>query len=96
MIVVFIPAMLLEIFIIYFVIKVFTLNLSVEVWTSVDFFLWSVSLISPAIVAIHYGAVTAKTGKSFCEQIGKYLNFCEDVSTLQRVSKKCCLSDVRT
>lgn len=86
MIVVFAPTLMLQVFLTYFIVKVLSLNLSVDFLTYFDFFLWSMTLIVPAMFTIYIGAVTTKKAKNFCNQIGKILNFCgEESEALKRV-----------
>lgn len=85
MIVVFIPALLMEIFAIYFVIKTTSMNIPIHWYTILDFFFWSFFLITPTIVVIHIGAITAQAGKTLGDLAGKYSNNCNDETTFQRV-----------
>lgn len=92
MIIVFVPSMMLAIFTIYSLIKVFTFHLKIGIWTYFSVFLWNLFLIAPAIVAIYIGAATTSKGKVLCNQIGKFSSYCCDDYTLNRVrqiSLKC-------
>lgn len=87
MIVVFLPALILEIFIIYVTIKVSTLHLSIEISTVLEFFLWSIFLVVPSVLAIYIGAITTQEAKKLSNLVGEYLNTCNDEATFQKVSK---------
>lgn len=84
MIAVFIPALILTIFTLYFVIKSIFLNLPISPYIYVDFFFWNFFLVGPALAAIYIGAVTTKQGQNLRNHIGKYSNGCND-DTLSRV-----------
>lgn len=84
MIVVFIPALTLTIFALYFVIKSTVLNLPIRFYVYVDFLSWNFFLVGPALAAIYIGAVTTKQGQNLRNHIGKYSNGCND-HTLSRV-----------
>lgn len=88
MVAVFIPALILEIFTTYFIIKTVTQKLSIEIWIWGDFILWNVYLVVPKFVAICLGAITKSEGQKLSNQLGKSSNFCCDVESLQRVSWK--------
>lgn len=86
MIVVFIPALMLEVFSIYFAIKAFTSNLPVRTWGYCDFAFWNLTLVSPTIAAIHIGGVTAQEGKNLRNAVGKYSNNRLDAETFSCVN----------
>lgn len=85
MIVVFIPALLLEIFTSYFIFKAITLKLPIHAAICIDFFFWNMFLVVPSIAAIYMGAVTKSQGTRLSNQIEKYSNSCEDDANLLRV-----------
>lgn len=85
MIAVFIPALMLEIFTTYFVIKIMLLNLSVELWAIFDFLIWNLFLVVPTIVAIFFGERTNQELRKLSKYLEKYSNYCCDNVTFQRV-----------
>lgn len=86
MIVVFIAALMLEIFTIYFIIKVVALNLSVEAWVYFDFASWNLFLTLPTIIVIWIGALASNEARILNYYVGKYSNYCTDDLSLQRVT----------
>lgn len=85
MIVVFLPAIILEIFTTYFTIKVLNFNLMIKPWTICEFSLWNLLLVVPKIVSIYISAKTVNEAQRLSNFIGKYTNYLNDYSTLQQV-----------
>lgn len=88
MMAVFLPALILEVFSIYSIMKDFIYNLSLSFWIYFDFVTWNLFLVAPMIVVICIGATTIAKGKEFGNYIGKYSNFCVDDVAVHRVSSK--------
>lgn len=86
MVVVFVPALMLEVFTIYFAVTAFTSNLPVRTWGYCDFAFWNMTLVAPTIAAIHIGGVTAQEGKKLRNAVGEYSNNCDDVETFSCVN----------
>lgn len=85
MIVVFLPAMVLEIFTIYFVIKILFLKLEVGGWVYIKFFYWNMMLVVPKIAAIFISVVTVNKAEEFTKYIRKYSSFCSCERNQQQV-----------
>lgn len=88
MIFVFLPALLLQVFTTYFVIKVFALKLTPETWIYFDFPLWILFLVFPTYLALYFGSATTNKGRKFCNKIGKYLSSCTDNENSQKVTNE--------
>lgn len=86
MIAVFAPALILEVFTIYFVIKTTVLQMSINFLSYFDFTLWNVFLVVPTFAAIHIGSRTSREGKEICKMAGKFSSSCNDDSTMIRVN----------
>lgn len=86
MIAVFIPSLMLEVYTTYFIIKVFSQNLSIDLAVYIDIMLWNIVLVVPTFFAIAISNETSRASKVLKNYIEKYSNYSIDDSTLQRVS----------
>lgn len=85
MIAVFLPSTMLMIFTCYSFTKTLTLNMTLDWFMYMDFGFWNLLLVVPAVVAVIMSAITISQGRTFCNQMGKFINYCGDGETLQRV-----------
>jgi hypothetical protein len=85
MIVVFVPALILEIFTIYSSIKFSSLNLPVNPWLILDFSIWNFYLVVPTVYAIFVSSKLTNTAKKMSYYFEKYSNNCQNESTAQKV-----------
>lgn len=88
MIAVFLPALMLQVFTIYFIIKMFALSLTVRTWTFIDFPYWISTLVVPTFVVIYFGSTTSDKGRKLSNNIGKYLNSCDDDLCSEKVRRR--------
>lgn len=88
MIAVFLPAMMLQVFTIYLVIKALALDLPIETWAYFDFTFWNLCLVFPSLVVIYAGATASSKGRKLSNNVGKYLNNCIDVSCADKVRSR--------
>lgn len=84
---VFVSAIILKIFTIYFIIKIVTLDLNIDYWSGSFLSLWNMFIVIPSIFAIYLSAITTDQGRKLFKEIGKYSNFCNNDGTLNRVRK---------
>lgn len=85
MIAVFIPALMLEVFSTYFLIKVTSNVLPVKLITFVDIFLWNLFLVVPTMIAIFIGESTKNEARKLMNFLGKFSNYCDNAEALQGV-----------
>lgn len=85
MIAAFIPAMMLEVFTTYFLIKVYIQNLPIDLTVYIDLFLWNFVLVVPNFFVIAISDTTSKAGKVLINHIEKYANYSNDDSVFLRV-----------
>lgn len=88
MIVVFMSALILEVFTIYFAIKVTSLDLKIEYWVYWNLTFWNLFMTLPSVIAIYAGALARAEGRKLCNLVGEYSNFCQNDSTLLKVNRK--------
>lgn len=85
--------MMMELFTLYFLIKVAKLRLTVGFWAYSDFVVWNVFLVFPATVAVYVGAATKSLGRDLSVIIGKYTTSCFEDENLHRVSSLIAFKD---
>lgn len=85
MIVVFIPALILEVFSTFFIVKIMIYNFIQEFFEYFDFLIWNLFLVVPSFFAIYIGAATVNKRRELSNHIEKYSNYCNDDGTLLRV-----------
>jgi hypothetical protein len=85
MLAVFIPALILEVFTTYFIIKTISFKLPIDAMAYLNYFLWNLFLVVPSLVAVYIGAVTTSQGRRLPNQIGKYSNYCNHTENFHRV-----------
>jgi hypothetical protein len=85
MIFLFIPALLLEIFSVYFFISMGIYHYHRELWVIIEIFLWDFFLLLPPNLAIIFCSRATKKVETLTRHLEKYSNFCDDAST-QRVN----------
>ena len=76
MIVVFIPSLILEIFTANFLVKLFIFNLSVTLWTVIQFIYWNLMLVLPKVLSIYISELTVNRSKELRNHIKKYSSVC--------------------
>jgi len=87
MVTVFLPALILEVFTIYSILKIFTLNMiaNMSILRCIDFIIWNMCLVVPSLYAIYIGAEVPDKVQTLMNYIGKVSNYCTNDSSLQRV-----------
>lgn len=88
MIAVFITALMLEVFTVYFIIKALAMDLPIGLVVSFDFAIWNLFLSLPTIVAIYAGSTALSKAQSLCSYVGKYANFSNDEICSLKVRRK--------
>jgi hypothetical protein len=85
MILVFICALMMNIFTICLLILLFAYHQQTKIENSVDFVLWLLFLIIPAHIGICVGSRVTSRGNQFAVYVGKYANQCEDEISYRKV-----------
>lgn len=85
MIAVFVPALMLQIFTTYFIIKVIIFGLPVSLFTFFDFFFWNAFLVGPVTLVIYFGSMATSKGRKLSSCIGKFSNYISDDCVAQKV-----------
>lgn len=97
MIALFPPALILEVFTTYSVIKASMKEISVSLVTKVDFSLWNLFLVVPTFVAIYVSANALSSGRILRNLIENYSNYCNDENVFQKVKNLCnCRSNIKS
>jgi hypothetical protein len=87
MIVVFIPALILEIFTANFLLKIILFHLPVTFWSIIEFTYWNLMLIAPKVFAIYISIATVNKAKELARHVRKYSNFCVNAESQQQVKE---------
>ena len=85
MIAVFVPALILEIFTIYFIVKVVSKNLHVSIWGLYEFVYWNMMLVAPKVCAIYISVTTISKVQQFTKYIRNYSSFCTRFNQQQMI-----------
>lgn len=85
MIAVYLPALVMEIYSIYYTIRVVAFKLPVLHYTLIELCSINSTIVLPSLIAIYVASQVTRRGKLVSNLIGKYSNDCEDISNLLKV-----------
>lgn len=78
MVAVFLSAMVLEVFTVYIIVKLFAYDLKLELLPQFEVLVWNLLLVFPKFLAIYIAAATTGKAQDLNDLVEKYSNHCND------------------